>query len=518
MLNGILRIVWIFAWVGVLSLLSGCSNSRVAEPADTGQFDLVIAGGRVIDPETELDGVRHIGIRGGSIVTVSEQPLDDRIAPGGERIDAAGLVVSPGFIDLHAHGQSAIANEFQAHDGVTTALELESGYLGIAEWLESRKGRAPIHYGASTAQSMARALAMRDGEERTQLEKHIRDSMKGGQGTPSVLDRSLAESFYAELPEAAYPDMRHELEKGLREGGIGFGLPHQYTPGANRNEIFEVFRAAAEFDVPIFTHVRSMTLDAMQEVIANAAATGAPLHIVHVNSMSLGQLPTVLGLIGDAQRQGLDITTEAYPYTAGSTGLESAIFDDGWQEKLGISYGDLQWEATGERLTREAFDRYCKSGGTVILHAMKEEWIELAMSTPFVMVASDGMPYAPGAHPRSAGTFSRVLGRYVRDRGVLDLPTAIRKMTYLPARRLQEMVPVMARKGRLQPGADADITIFDSQSVLDTATFEDDLSFSQGIEHVIVLGTFVIKGGQTVKGALPGQPILGRYAEGRGGD
>ena len=512
MLYGILRIAWIFAVVGLHNLLSGCSNSELA-PAETGQFDLVIAGGRVIDPETALDGVRHVGIRDGSIVAVSEQPLDDRLAPDGERIDATGLVVSPGFIDLHAHGQSAIANQYQAHDGVTTALELESGYLGIAEWLESRKDRAPIHYGASVAQSMARALAMRDGEERTQLDRHIRESVTAEQGTPSVLDRTLADSFYAALPEAAYRAMRSALEKGLREGGIGFGLPHQYTPGADRNEIFEVFRLAAEFDVPIFTHVRSMTLDAMQEVIANAAATGAPLHIVHVNSMSLGQLPSVLALIGGAQQQGLDVTTEAYPYTAGSTSLESAIFDDGWQEKLGVSYGDIQWEATGERLTRETFDHYRKTGGTVILHVMKEEWIELAMSTPFVMVASDGMPYTPGAHPRSAGTFDRVLGRYVRERGALDLATAIRKMTFMPAQRLQEMAPAMRRKGRIQAGPDADITIFDPESVLDTATFEEDLSFSQGIEHVIVLGTLVIKSGETVQGVFPGQPILGRFAE-----
>ena len=145
---------------------------------------------------------------------------------------------------------------------------------------------------------------MRDGEERTQLDRHIRESVTAEQGTPSVLDRTLADSFYAALPEAAYRAMRSALEKGLREGGIGFGLPHQYTPGADRNEIFEVFRLAAEFDVPIFTHVRSMTLDAMQEVIANAAATGAPLHIVHVNSMSLGQLPSVLALIGAPSNRG----------------------------------------------------------------------------------------------------------------------------------------------------------------------------------------------------------------------
>lgn len=198
---------------------------------------------------------------------------------------------------------------------------------------------------------------------------------------------------------------------------------------------------AERWRAPIFTHVRAMNVDAMQEMIANAAATGAALHIVHVNSMSLGALPLVLDLIESARKRGIDITTEAYPYTAASTYVESTIFDDGWQERLGISYGDLQWVASGERLTRETFDAYRKKGGVVIIHLMKPEWIRLAMAAPFVMVASDGMPYSPGAHPRSAGTFSRVLGVYVREQKVLPLMLALAKMTLMPARRLEAIAP-----------------------------------------------------------------------------
>ncbi len=499
---------------GVL-FAAGCSDrAETPDGALSGPLDLVIANGRVIDPESGLDAIRHVGVRDGSIAAVSVTPLDDRLVDGGELVDARGLVVSPGFVDLHAHGQSTRSNEFQARDGVTTALELEWGYLGMSDWLAAREGTAVIHYGASASQGFARALAMQEIGEREALEALLRESVTDPDRPLDAIQLVADDTFYETLAPGRYENMRGALQTGLEEGGIGIGLAHQYTPGANREEVLEVFRFAADLDVPIFTHVRSMTIDAMQEVLANASATGAPLHIVHVNSMSLGHLPQVLELIGGARERGVDVTTEAYPYTAGSTGIESAIFLDGWQERLGISYGDVQWEATGERLTRETFERYREQGGNVIIHMMKEEWIDLAMATPFVMVASDGMPYAPGAHPRSAGTFSRVLGRYVRERGALDLPTAIAKMTYMPAKRLEEIAPAMRLKGRIRVGADADITVFDPGRIIDTATFEDDLSPSVGVEHVFVLGTSVVRDGENVPDSYPGQPVLGRFAPG----
>lgn len=493
---------------------SACGDGGSAGSTDDGPFDLVIANGRVIDPDSGLDGIRHVGVRDGEIVAVSESPLDGGVADDGRLVDATGLVVSPGFIDLHAHGQTTRANEFQARDGVTTALELEGGYYGIEEWLEARAGTAPIHYGASTAQSVTRALGQLDMRERGQLETIVRDSMRHAERPGRGLDRVLDPTYYEPLEPSGYENMRGALQTALQEGGIGIGLAHQYTPGADHDEVFEVFRFAAEMDVPIFTHVRAMTFDAMQEVLANATATGAALHIVHVNSMSLGNIARVLDLIAGAREAGVDVTTEAYPYTAASTGIQSAIFLPGWQQRLGISYGDIQWEATGERLTEETFNQRRAEGGTVIMHMMRDEWIDLAMSTPFVMVASDGMPYAPGAHPRSAGTFSRVLGRYVRERGVIDLPTALAKMTIMPARRLEEIAPAMRLKGRIQVGMDADITVFDPDRIIDTATFEEDLSPSIGVEHVFVLGTAVVQDGENVPNAFPGQPILGRYALG----
>lgn len=463
------------------------------------QYDLVIANGRVMDPESGLDAVRHVGIRGGKIVEVSERPL-----PGKQTIDAAGRVVAPGFIDLHSHGQTNQSNEYQAHDGVTTALELEVGVPAVGAFLKSREGNAILNFGASASHGAMRSVSMRAFA--SQAAEWLR--------TPGQLMDISEKGRYQPLTQPEeYSALAAHMERGLREGGIGFGVAHQYYPGASREEIFRVFQMARKWDVPIFTHVRSMSMDAIEEVIADAAATGAPLHIVHVNSMSLASLPVVLEMIESARQRGLDITTEAYPYTAASTFLQSTIFDEGWQSRLGISYGDLQWVDTGERLTKETFERYRKQGGIVIMHFMKPEWIARAMASPIVMIASDGMPYAPGAHPRSAGTFSRVLGFYVREQKTLTLMDALAKMTIMPARRLEAIAPAMKNKGRLRVGADADITVFDPDRVRDTATFEKGLSFSAGIDQVLVNGIAVVRDGKTVAGAFPGRAVYGRYRE-----
>ncbi|MHC5065545.1 MAG: amidohydrolase family protein [Planctomycetota bacterium] len=498
--------------------LNACSSTvrghidRGLRPQQGLRFDTVIAGGRVLDPETELDGIRHLGISEGRIALISEAPLNGRLAEGGKLIDASGLVVAPGFIDLHAHGMSDKALEYRARDGVTTVLELEWGYPQIAPWLEARLGNSRIHYGASVSHGHLRAIAMPElKNEFKAVDAAFARVLRAHEPLNAYrMISGFNEATYRDLAEEDTPKLYRLLERGLLEGGLGIGMAHQYYPGASRREILRVFQFAAEQQVPIFTHVREMDMSAMQEVIANAAATGAPLHIVHANSMGGDQLPEILELIAGARGRGLDITTEAYPYTAASTGIQSTIFDEGWQERLGISYGDIQWQDTGERLTEESFARYREQGGVVIMHFMKNEMIDLAMSSPFVIVASDAMPYAAGAHPRSAGTFARVLGHYVRERGVLDLMTAIRKMTLLPAQRMQGIAPVMARKGRIQVGADADLCIFDPETVIDTADFITGLSYSKGIEHVFVLGTAVVQDGELVTGATPGRPISSR--------
>jgi dihydroorotase len=464
------------------------------------EFDVVIAGGRVMDPESGLDAPRHVGVRGGKIAAISARRLT-----GKTMLDATGRIVAPGFIDLHAHGQTNQANEYQAHDGVTTALELEVGAPSVAAFLKSRENQSILNFGATASHGAMRAMSMRE---------FAAGAETWSNSTERWFDIAMKGRYRAISDAEEYALLGATMERGLREGGLGLGLAHQYYPRATREEIFRVFQMAQRWKVPIFTHVRSMSVDAMQEVIADAAATGASLHIVHVNSMSLGALPMVLDLIDSARRRGLDITTEAYPYTAASTHLESTMFDDGWQDRLGISYGDVQWEKTGERLTRETFQKYRAEGGIVIMHMMKPEWIRRALASPFVMVASDGMPYAPGAHPRSAGTFTRVLGVYVREQRVLPLMDALAKMTIMPARRLEAIAPQMKNKGRIRVGADADMTVFDAARVADTATFEK-LSFSAGIHHVLVNGIAVVRNGNTVPNTFPGKPVLGNYAQGR---
>jgi N-acyl-D-aspartate/D-glutamate deacylase len=277
--------------------------------------------------------------------------------------------------------------------------------------------------------------------------------------------------------------------------------------------MYNVFKLAGELDALVFTHVRHANIVSIQEVVSDAILTGAPLHIVHINSVSLGQIQFALDLVNDAQKRGFDISAELYPYTAGSTMLQSAMFDEGWQAEKGISYADIQWVKTGERLTRETFEKYRKEGGAVIAHVMKPEWIRTGIAAPGVMIASDGMAYSKLAHPRTAGTFSRVLGKYVREDKVIDLNTAIEKMTLLPARRLENIAPAMRFKGRIQVGADADITIFNPDTVIDKATFEKGLEFSAGIEYVLVNGAFVLKNGKTVTTAFPGQPVYGKFKQ-----
>jgi dihydroorotase len=449
-------------------------------------FDVVIANGRVMDPASGLDAVRHVGIRGKAVAAISESPLSGRMT-----IDARGLVVAPGFIDLHAHGQDDENHRYQARDGVTTALELEVGVSPVAEWYKRKAGRALIHYGATVGHIPARMAVLGDSGK--------------------LLPRDAAVSRKAMAADQRA--MEELVRRGLDEGALGLGLGITYVPAATRQEVLSLFRIAGERRMPVFVHVRHMgslepnVIDAMQEVIANAAITGTPLHIVHITSVSLRLTGEVLAMIDGARSRGLDVTTEAYPYTAAMTGLESAIFLPGWQERLQMGYQDLQWAATGERLTAETFERYRKQGGMTILHMIPEEVVRTALAHPRVMIAIDGTITGGKGHPRGAGTFARVLGRYVREEKVLTLMDALRRMSWMPAQRLEAVTQQMRRKGRIQIGCDADITIFDPARVTDRATFDNPAQYSGGIPHVLVAGVPVVRDGKLVEGVFPGEPV-----------
>ncbi len=471
----------------VAAMVAGVAGwAAAAGSGDSGgTYDVVILGGRVMDPESGLDGVRNVGIRGGKIAAVSETALT-----GTATIDAKGLVVAPGFIDLHEHGQEARNYQFQAHDGVTTSLELEAGTDDVQKWYAAREGKSLINFGVSIGHIPVRMKVMHD---------------------PGTFLPTGDAAHRAATPEEL-EEMSAKMEKGFREGALAEGMGVNYTAAATHSEIVEMFRIAAKYGASVHVHLRyagmkepTTGMAALEEVIAAAVATGAPLHVVHITSMGLKTTPELIAMVEGAQRHGLDVTTECYPYTAGSTALQSAVFDPGWQEAQGITFKDLQWAETGERLTAETFEKYRKQGGIVVIHSIPEEAARTAVANPMVMIASDGMMITGAkVHPRGQGTFSRVLGHYMREEKVLDLMTALRKMTLMPAQRLEKRAPVFAGKGRIRVGADADITVFDADRVIDKATYEEPLQYSEGIAFVLVNGVGVVWVGRLVDGVFPG--------------
>ena len=464
------------------------------------QYDLVIEGGRVMDPETGLDGVRNVGIRDSKIARVSADTMNGRRV-----IQAAGLVVAPGFIDLHQHGQELESQRVKAFDGVTTALEMEIGVPDVGQFLRRKEGHSLIHYGTTASHAAARALVFG-----APLNTESSDSRVG---IPEILPKSGPATN-----QPATPDQIKRIEQRLQDeldaGALGIGMGIQYTPGATRLEVIDMFRLAAGRKLPVYTHVRSFgrtepgsDIESVEEVIGAAAITGASLHVVHINSTCLADSLECLSLIDGARVRGLDVTTEAYPYIAGMTEINSALFNPGWREKLGIDYSGLVLPDTGEHLTKERFEELHKSSTpqSVLVFANTQEMVDEVIPNPLVMIASDG---AQG-HPRNAGTYARVLAEYVRGKKTVALMEALRKMTLMPAQMLERSTPEGRLKGRLQEGADADVVVFDPQTIRDRATFEKPMETSVGVRYLLVDGTVLIDDGKMAADVYPGRAVLG---------
>jgi len=441
-------------------------------------YDLVVLHGRVIDPATGLDDIRHLGILRGRIQAVSKTELRGKRA-----VDARGLVVCPGFIDPISHGQNLENDMVQAQDGVTTKLQIESGVLDQDEWHAANAGQRMLHYGASVGYNGIRRRIMGERADQDAASSEETTTMA------RMLDQQLAAGALA----------------------VGFGL--EYQPHASRKEVFEMFRVAGRHAAPCTAHVRYGTLQddasalaGVQEIVANAQAVRVGAHIHHVPSMALRTTPDVLDYLLTAAANGVDVTSDFYPYNAFGTGIGSEVFAPGWQEKFGLRFEDLEWAKTHERLTPETFEKYRKEGGMVIAHGIPENAVWAAVKGPS-MIGSDGGLREGVGHPRSAGTYARVLGRYVHELGVITLSNAIAKMTILPARRFDSRCPALRRKGRITVGSDADLAIFDPKQVLDRATFDDPALPSLGFQWVLVAGIPVIAEGRLQPDARPGRGL-----------
>jgi N-acyl-D-aspartate/D-glutamate deacylase len=328
---------------------------------------------------------------------------------------------------------------------------------------------------------------------------------------PAFLPAADSKTATKVASEAELKAIRSGIRRGLQAGALAVGLGIQYTPAATRWEILEVFREASSFGASVHVHMRyngmkepENSTNALEEVLSAAQLSGAPLHVVHLHSTSLAFTERHLQMLGEAKARGLDVTTECYPYTAGMTDIASGVFNEGWQQSLGIDYGDLLWAATGERLTQETFESYRKQGGFVAVFSIPEPAVRAALVHPLSIVASDAVMKNGKGHPRSAGTNGELLGHYVREERLLPLMAALRKITLMPAQRLERLAPSFKHKGRVQTGADADLTVFDPQRVAARATWNEPTLPTAGIAYVLVAGVPIIENGKLQPALTPG--------------
>ncbi|MEU4579351.1 amidohydrolase family protein [Nonomuraea sp. NPDC023979] len=480
-------------------------------------YDLVISRGRVIDPETGLDGIRDVGVSGGTIREVSAGPLH-----GVTRVDATGLTVCPGFVDLHSHSADLAGHRLQALDGVTTVLELEAGSLPVsAAYRAAAEEGRPLNYGFATSWAAARMAVLAGVEPTGRLETlfaNIAVDAWQRPATPEQVARIVG-----------------LLEADLADGALGIGVLVGYAPRTGPDEYLAVAALAARAGRPTYTHARELVemdagtpVDGAEEIVRAAVETGAHMHYCHVNSTSIRHVDRVLALVERVRAEGARVTTEAYPYGAGMTGVGAAFLAPELLHRRGLTPHSIGLLSTGRRMADAAELRRVRQeepGSAAFVHLLDEDspaefaYIRRALDFEDAAVATDAVPLLwreggdparrlewplpPDAvtHPRTAGTYGRTL-RLVREQGMLGLAEAVRRCTLVPAQ-----VAGLARKGRVQPGADADLTVFDPDTVTDRATYAATALPSTGFRHVLVGGVPVVQDGALLPDARPGRPV-----------
>jgi len=445
-------------------------------------YDVVILGGRVMDPETGRDEIANVGILDDRIKAITRENIRGR-----RTIDASGQIVAPGFIDILANMRlDRAAHEFKIGDGVTTVLGMHGGPVDIADYQRSHAEVGPlVNYAGTVGHSAMREVV------------------------------GATDPYLPATPEQIEA-MRRLAVQSIRDGAVGIGFGINYNPGASYEEIFALFEVAAAEGVPCHLHARykgnvfplTMSL-AVMEVVSMSAATGAQAQMAHLISSTVGSAPLSIALIEGASARGVDVGFDFHVWTRNQTWLQSALFDEGWQERFGgAEYSDIYVADTQERLTEERFFELRAQPGLLSVQTefIPEEEMIMGLKSPLGIVSSDGGGLVDGrGHPRSTGTFARFLGRFVRELEIVDWMEGIKKITLLPAQRLEQSIPAMARKGRLQIGMDADVTVFDPTTIQERASYANPAQMSAGISTVLVNGTLVLVDGEIVEAATPGE-------------
>ena len=449
-------------------------------------YDIVIKGGTIYNPSTdhELEDY-NIGIIGSKVERITKDSLD-----GLEEIDATGMVISPGFVDLISYDPNYIGIELKVLDGVTSTLAMHGGTEDAESWYPAWGNNGVLtNYGASSFVTRQRWPIIGYGVDAEMTDQEDIDKLVDC------------------------------VRKNVEAGALGISFSLEYVPGV-KNELVPLLNLAKEYNLPTFYHLRysdeERGLEGIQEVIDLGKETGAIIHVMHVNSTGgTFVMDKALGMINNAKEDGLDITSCFYPYDYWATYIDSARFRPGWQDRFKITYEDLQLGGTDIRITKDSFDSYRNKHLLVAAHgSMPESELIMLLQNPDTMIGSDTIIEPDyNNHPRGAGSYSRVFGKYVREEKVLSIMDAIKKVSYLPAKRMESSAPSMRYKGRIEVGSDADITIFNPNTIIDKSTVQYSGAPSVGIEYVIINGEIVKNLDGIVSGVHPGKPIMSYFVD-----